>query len=239
MLNSRHVDNSPTTNYVLNRWKQNYLYISRVVSQCVVALFFGTTNNREKFYLSPVLSKHKSAIHLENFYKNDFGCLSIELMPTITFTFESNQITSDLAVDLLLHENDCDLPESHWIAPAAIHTANVIVVQWQLRDAGFSNVNKFKNAKDTEACLKCLALKRKVVFISVTKRYVWLVESHMTLPTCDTCKLSRRGVHFPYNQYLRHIPAKNVNKYLIFESTKRMRTMNDDGAQELKLQRAT
>nr|CCA16634.1 AlNc14C24G2391 [Albugo laibachii Nc14] len=43
------------------------------------------------------------------------------------------------------------------------------------------------SGEDTMACLDCLAARRKIVLISLRKKYVWMITYQTSFPSCEFC----------------------------------------------------
>ena len=73
-----------------------------------------------------------------------------------------------------------------------------------------------KAGEEPTACLECLALRRKVVFVSVKKQYVWIVKFQQSLPNCEFCSMMTpvEGRAIPYNQYLPQISSNEMYEHV-------------------------
>nr|CCA27828.1 AlNc14C722G12448 [Albugo laibachii Nc14] len=151
-----------------------------------------------------------------------FGCEHAELMPDIMCDYELNRMKNNLDLNNLPDGNEGSPPVSDTTNSRAVNVANVVVIKWTALDPeNGEEVVAFGNP-----CI-CLSRNRKVVLISVNKRYVWMVDSG-SLPNCKAC--DRRvtfGPQFPYNQFLRQIPVKHV-RVMLCKSEKRKRSETDE-----------
>lgn len=63
-------------------------------------------------------------------------------------------------------------------------------------------------------CVLCLTSKRKVVLISIIQRYVWVVDSKISV-NCKECDGKVfHGAQFSCNQYLRQVPVVKARNYI-------------------------
>nr|CCA22523.1 AlNc14C157G7681 [Albugo laibachii Nc14] len=106
-----------------------------------------------------------------------FSCDNLEIMPDIMCDYESDRLKNKFDLDNnQVHVRDNDMSES---SPKRV--ANVVVVKWITEDS--ESVEENAAYKD---CFLCLTRKHKVVLISWTKRYAWMVDFG-SCPYCERC----------------------------------------------------
>lgn len=161
------------------------------------------------------LKRNVAAIgSLRCYILNKSGCNDLQLMPDIMCDYEANSKIANF--DLNQHFNEFE-PVYNTGKPASLPLAKVIVVKWK----GHDSKDVGEEAAFTE-CVVCLAIKHRVVLISVLKRYVWVVDSGVPL-SCKECDGKViKGPRFLYNQYLRQIPVVKAREYF-WKSLKRKR----------------
>ena len=120
----------------------------------------------------------------------------MELMPDIICAFELNKVAVKGDLNLGFYEETM----TH------LQVGKVTVVTWKPDEP--------REIEIVKACFVCLTLKRKVIFVSVDKEYVWMVQSKILLPECDACERKLIvGIQFPYNQYRRQISTQELDYY--------------------------
>lgn len=125
------------------------------------------------------------------------ACVQLEDMPEIMCQYQSKHFTLNEDLNLTLYEDDSNSPK----------VTEVKVVKWETRDQ-----NDAVETGSFRSCFMCLTVKRKIVLMSLSARYVWMVASKK-YPKCEMCNRVKIGPAFAYNQYLRQISAEDVNDY--------------------------
>nr|CCA28298.1 AlNc14C2049G13137 [Albugo laibachii Nc14] len=152
-----------------------------------------------------------------------FGCDNLELMPDTICYYESNRLKNNLDLNMDSNENEETAQANDVSDFGAVKVANVVVVEWDTK-----NSKKPKEKAAFADCFTCLTRKRKVVLISVIKRYLWMVDSG-SFPVCETCdKKVTFGPQFPYNQYLRQIPLSKAIEMMETLETEEKRPRPDE-----------
>nr|CCA26254.1 AlNc14C361G10994 [Albugo laibachii Nc14] len=220
MLDADHVSRlNPTNNIV--KWMerqeqaQQDSHVSTLKSGCLLVRHEKATSKCHKRFpnnilwtLSPVsfLVLLSTISEISYSWKTDdkFDCEHLELMPHIMCDYEMNRMKNNLDLNNLPDGNEGSPPVSDTNS-RPVYVANVVVINWTALDPdNVEEVTAFGN------CFICLARKRKVVLISVNKRYLWMVDSG-SLPNCKACDgRVTFGPQFPYNQYLRQIPVRDA-----------------------------
>nr|CCA22372.1 AlNc14C152G7553 [Albugo laibachii Nc14] len=142
-------------------------------------------------------------------FEPNCGCVEMDLMPAIMCDLESERIKQNIDLNSIPNDDVPLLAVGGLKEDRAVHVASVVLVKW--------NSNNLASAEEAAACKDCficLSTKRRVVFISVEKRYLWMVESEIIFANCQECsgKLSV-AQQFPYNQNLRQISARDASKF--------------------------
>ena len=70
--------------------------------------------------------------------------------------------------------------------------------------------------EETIACLDCLASRRKIVLISLEKKYAWMITYQESLPNCKFCSKITPVVDrdLQYSHYLRQISSVEVYEHI-------------------------
>nr|CCA21477.1 AlNc14C124G6752 [Albugo laibachii Nc14] len=124
----------------------------------------------------------------------------MELMPDIICAFELNKVAVKGDLNLGFYEETM----------IHLQVGKVTAVTWKPDEP--------REIEIVKACFVCLTLKRKVIFVSVDKEYVWMVQSKILLPECDACERKLIvGIQFPYNQYRRQISTQELDYYFGIE----------------------
>nr|CCA24278.1 AlNc14C231G9298 [Albugo laibachii Nc14] len=176
--------------------------------KCNLVAFISLFLDQANYSLPNSLSMEKT--------KAIFWCQYLDIMPEIMCDYESDRLKNNVDLnDNHVHIRDNDMSEF-----SASRVANVVVVKWDTE-----NVEENAAFKD---CILCLTRKRKVVLISLTKRYVWMVDSG-SFPYCEMCNGKvTLGPQFPYNQYLRQIPVQDAMKMTDTSEEERKRPTPDE-----------
>lgn len=104
-----------------------------------------------------------------------------------------------------------------WQNPSAYYSQNALY-GFDASIAGMVQVFEWlpqhdPNSRKFGYCVACFALKLKVVLVSASEKYLWLVNGNC-LPVCEGCnERLKPGPLFPYDQYLRQIPIVDVMTY--------------------------
>lgn len=131
------------------------------------------------------------------------SCEDVQLMPDIMCRYESGDLMTNFDLNQNLEDDGSGSSAGGTSEPNIVNSAKVMVVEWDKNDPDDAG----REAAFRE-CFICLTRKRKVVLISVIKRYVWMVPSE-SFPRCHKCygKVTD-GPQFSYNQYLRQVQAE-------------------------------
>nr|CCA21706.1 AlNc14C131G6955 [Albugo laibachii Nc14]CCA21869.1 AlNc14C136G7102 [Albugo laibachii Nc14] len=158
------------------------------------------------------------------------GCVEMDLMPNILCDLESERIKQYIDLNSIPNGDIPVLSVGGLEEDRAVHVASVVLVKWISNNP--ASVEEAATCKD---CFICLTTKRKVVLISVEKRYLWMVESEIIFANCQECsgELSV-AQQFPYNGYLRQISARDASKFF-GALKKRVRRKNTDQGTQKKI----
>ena len=174
--------------------------------------------------LSPITFLVKLSTHLEVAdnsecpFKRVSGCEEMELMPGIMCEFELGSVKVDFDINLASNEENQSSPITNSRKPKLVHVAKVVVFMWHIQKPEDTEVSELYE------CFLCLTRKRKVVLISVAKRYLWIAVSDEAklLSNCNQCigKL-KEGAEFAYNQFLRQVPSLHVKDFFAVAGSKK------------------
>ena len=164
-------------------------------------------------------------------FQPDSGCEELDLMPGIMCDFESGRKMLDVDLNLSWNDDEKSVSLDYTMEPKQPHVAKVIMMKWNEECLEYIQV-----AAAFESCMRYLMRKGKVVLISVTKRYAWMVESKQVLSNCEEFAGNLiEGPQFAYNQYFRQIAFLDAEDF--FKTTskrKRKATKWTDKGLKLK-----
>nr|CCA26715.1 AlNc14C405G11411 [Albugo laibachii Nc14] len=151
------------------------------------------------------------------------GCVELEIMPDFMCEFELGRVKVDFDLNLPSNEENSRSPITNLRKRKPVQVAKVVLFMWHIQEP-----ENTEGVAELHECFLCLTRKCKVVLISVIKRYLWMVVSNQAkqISNCDQCvgKLMERA-EFAYNQFLRQVPALDVNVFFATDgSKKRKRT---------------
>ena len=187
--------------------------------------FIAQLAGRQIWPLSPLafltkLSKIPSIDYKTRHEDEKFQCENLEIMPDIMCTYDESVVNTNM---FDLNAIPLHLPYNKFPEFSAKGVANVVAVKWStnlppsvMMDAPVKN------------CFLCLTGKRKVVLMSILKKYIWMVNPG-SFEYCDMCIGNVEfGLQFPYDQYLQQMSVKDAIEMIDSSKDRQKRPRHDE-----------
>lgn len=174
---------------------------------------FSRTQKWELSQLTYLLSLNEDSAATKTlacYFESKSGCKDLQLVHDLMCDFEKkNRMIANFDLNQVSFEGEASSSGGDTSKIKKPNVGTVISIEWEIYD-----LEDVREEAAFAECVICLTNKRKVVLISVLRRYVWVLESEQASNCAECVDKGINGPQFPYNQYLRQIPVLSALKYL-------------------------